>query len=172
MDSFCEYLVKMRHTLKSYLALTLIWLTAFALIFIVVLMTLKNPSMMGIVVIAVAGIFYGAVKLAQRFDIEYEMIAVNKDLDIDKIIAKSSRKRMITVHLDKVEEYGKYTPENTAALNNMNFNFKIKCANADDEAEYIVYRHPKKGLSLVIFAVNEELSTELKKYIPKTLIRK
>ena len=172
MDSFCEYLIKMRKTLKEHLIVALIWITAFFLTFVVVDMALKNPAVWGIIVIAVVGLFYGALKLSALFNVEYEMIAVNRDLDIDKITAKSSRKRMITVHLDKIEEYGEYNQRALEHLKSKKFDFKIICANPEDKASYLIYRHPKKGLSLVVFAVSDNLESEVLKSVPRMLIIK
>jgi hypothetical protein len=172
MESFYEYLIKIRHTVKERLLVALIWISAFFLTYLVVSYALGNPAFLGVIVLFIAGILYGANKLARLFDIEYEMIVVNKDLDVDKIIAKSSRKRMITVKLDKVDEYGEYTLDAAKALNGRKFDFKIVCANPDDKSAYVIYKHPNKGLALVVFAVNERLEAEVLKSVPRIVVKK
>ena len=51
----------------------------------------------------VIGVFYYAYKLIKNSSIEYEYILTNNELDIDKIIAKSARKRMLTVNFREIE---------------------------------------------------------------------
>ncbi len=172
MESYCEYLVRKRQSPINYVLITLVWVAAFILTFFVILLANKFTALFGILIVAIAGIFYGAFRLVQLFDIEYEMIAVNKDLDIDKITAKRSRKRMITVHLDKIDEYGEYNETSAGKLKVKNFDFKLNCANEGDKAAYIIYRHPKKGLALVVIPLSEKLEKEILKYIPRILINK
>lgn len=172
MESYCEYLTKKRLEAKNYLLIVLIWLAAFALVYGVIWLSALILFVKTFAVIIIAGILYGAFRLVQLMDIEYEMIAVNRDLDIDKIIAKRSRKRMLTVHLDKIEEYGKYSENVAARLANRSFEFKINCANQGDDAAYMVYRHPKKGLCFVVIPVNEKLEKEILKSVPKMVISK
>lgn len=172
MESYCEYLVRKRQSPINYVLITLVWVAAFILTFFVILLANKFTALFGILIVAIAGIFYGAFRLVQLFDIEYEMIAVNKDLDIDKITAKRSRKRMITVHLDKIDEYGEYNETSAEKLKVKNFDFKLNCANEGDKAAYIIYRHPKKGLALVVIPLSEKLEKEILKYIPRILINK
>ena len=172
MESFYEYLIKIRHGAKERTLVVLIWVAAFLLTYGVVTYALGNPAVLGVFVLLIAGIFYGATKLSRMLDIEYEMIVVNKDLDVDKIIAKSSRKRMITVKLDKVEEYGYFSEENAQTLSAKKFDFKIFCANKDDKAAYVVYKHPNKGRCLVVFAVDDRLETEVLKSVPRIVVKK
>ena len=172
MESYCEYLIRKRQSGKNYFVITLIWLAAFLAVYGIFILSNKLPGLFGIIIIAIAGIFYGAFRLVQLFDIEYEMIAVNRDLDIDKITAKRSRKRMITVHLDKVEQYGEYNEQTAKKLENRSFDFKINCANPGDKSAYIVYRHPKKGMSLVIIALSDKLEKEILKSVPRTVVSK
>lgn len=172
MDSFCEHLIKMRLTKKDYLLTALIWVAAFVLLYIAVLLALNYITLMGIIILLAAGIFYGAVKLTQRFAVEYEAIVVNRDMDVDKIIAKSSRKRVVSVKLSDVEEYGNYDAAAVNALKNRKFDFEIFCLNEGEEGRYLIYRHPKKGICLVVLQANERLEAEMLKSIPRIVIKK
>ncbi len=167
MDIFCEQLIKIRKTAKDYAFSVLIWLAAFVLVFVLVLLSRIYAAFMGILLLVAVGIIYGAFKLVSLLSIEYEYIVVNRDLDIDKITAKSSRKRMVSVKLNEVEDYGEYDDAAKAKLANRNFDGKFICCNADDSAKYLVVRHAKKGLLLVVIAANERTETEMLKSIPR-----
>ncbi len=168
MDIFCEQLIKIRKTPKEYAVVSLIWLAAFSLVYLLVLASLKFPFLMAVLLLAVFGVFYGAVQLSKRLSIEYEYIVVNRDLDVDKIIAKSSRKRLVNVKLGEVEEFGCYDETAKARLNNRNFDVRFFCCNVGDEAEYMVFHHAKKGLVLLVLAMNERTRGEVLKSIPRT----
>ncbi|MDO4618757.1 MAG: hypothetical protein Q4B31_04455 [Clostridia bacterium] len=49
------------------------------------------------------GIFYFAYRLIKNSSIEFEYALTNEELDVDKIMAASSRKRMITVNCREIE---------------------------------------------------------------------
>ncbi|NLP45728.1 MAG: hypothetical protein GX347_01630 [Epulopiscium sp.] len=49
------------------------------------------------------GVGYGAYWLFQRFNVEYEYIFTNGELDIDQIFNKSRRKRALTVNVKQFE---------------------------------------------------------------------
>ncbi len=171
-DSIYEQLIKIQPTKKDWLLTAGIWVGAFALIYGAVLTALRTPALLGLMIMAIILIFWGAIKLAARLNIEYEAIIVNNEMDIDKIIAKSSRKRMVTIKLNAVEEYGAFNKQAATKLANKNFDFKLYCSNPSSEAVYLVYRHPKKGLCLVVIEKGERLETELLRSVPRTVVVK
>jgi hypothetical protein len=167
MDSICEQLIKIKKTIKEHALLTLIWVAAFALVYILVWLSLKYVSLMGLIIIASFGVFYGAAQLSKRLSVEYEYIFVNNYMDIDKIIGKSSRKRMVSIKLNEVEQFGVYDDSAKAKFASRNFDAKFICCNADDEANYLVVRHAKKGLILIVVAFNQRSKDAALKFIPK-----
>lgn len=167
MDIFCEQLIKIRKTAKDYTFITLIWVAAAALVYILVLLSRVYAAFMSILLLAAVGVIYGAFKLVSLLSIEYEYIVVNRDLDVDKITAKSSRKRMVSIKLNEVEAYGAYDEAAKAKLQNRTFDARFICCNPDDPATYLVVRHAKKGLVLVVLSMNERTETEVLKSIPR-----
>ncbi len=49
--------------------------------------------------LAIAGVWYGVYYILNSKSVEYEYIVINNNLDIDKIIAKKTRKRLISVDI-------------------------------------------------------------------------
>ncbi|MCR4780032.1 MAG: DUF6106 family protein [Ruminiclostridium sp.] len=101
MDRFSEQLIKKEATGRDmfirglYIAAAMALLagTAFLLLYF------------GLAALAIAGaVIWGLVWLLQGTSVEYEYIVTNDDLDIDKIIGRRKRKRLITVSLSKVQE--------------------------------------------------------------------
>lgn len=105
MDRFSEQLIKKEATGKDMFIRGLDIATAMALIFALVFAF----AYIGIVSVAVAAaVIWGCVWLLQGTTVEYEYIVTNDDLDIDKIIGKRKRKRLVTVSLKTVTEIGEY----------------------------------------------------------------
>ena len=167
MDNISEQLVKIKKTPNQAVFTVLIWVLAFLVVYALVSIGLKIANIFMFMVLLAVGAIYGAFKLTKMFDVEYEYIVVNRDMDIDKITAKSSRKRMVSVKLAEVQEFGLLTESKANAFKNKNFDQRFVCCNPDDEIYYMVYKHPKKGLVLIMLAMNEKTLTEASKSIPK-----
>ena len=93
MDFFCEYMVKHKKTAKDNIivagsVILGVILSAAAVLFLV-------RYIAAIAALIVVGIWYGAAYLIRSTDVEYEYILTNSMLDIDKIMSKKVRKRVV-----------------------------------------------------------------------------
>ncbi len=170
MDNISEQLIKINKTGKDHAKLALIWCGAFVVVFLLVWLALNYSSFIGFFFLFIAGTMFGAYKLSSMLEIEYEYIVVNHDMDIDKIVAKSNRKRLVSVKLNEVQEFGIYDKERAKKLANRNFDDRFFCCNDYDEAYYLTVKHPKKGMILVVAAMNDRTRTEALKSIPRTAV--
>lgn len=170
MDNISEQLVKINKTPKDLFLAGSIWVAAFVLVFCFVLFGLKNPAFFSLLFLLCIGVIFGAYKLSKMLNVEYEYIVINRDLDIDKITAESSRKRIVSIKLNEVSDFGEFTAEKAAQLANRHFDEKFICCNQGDNAQYLIYKHPKKGMVLLVVAMNERTKSEALKSIPRTVI--
>ncbi len=93
-DTFIEQLVKQRQTTSNLLKKCgLIVLTVLS-VFLVLLMPVLLPLPVLLIVLDVF--------LIKRMDLEFEYSYFNGDLDIDKIMAKQSRKRVFSTDMESV----------------------------------------------------------------------
>ena len=114
------------------------------------------------------GTVWGAWHLMQGTFIEYEYIITNNELDIDKIMARKKRKRLITIKLDKTEDWGEYAEG------------KGKGAGTTVEAHdcgyknlwYIMSNHEKYGKIVVFFSPNRAVLEAVNKSVPYSLRKK
>lgn len=104
MDIFCEHIVKKSKTLKDRVKQVGIILLA---ILLIELLLVFNSMLFGFGFLLIFGVIYGAIFLYKKTNIEYEYILTNSILDIDKIFAKSSRKRVESIDFKSVEVFGK-----------------------------------------------------------------
>lgn len=101
MDIFCEHMVRHKKNSKDYLIMGLIVICA---IFVsTAAFVLLFPILMGLEIFAMLAIWYGAYVLIGRTNIEYEYILTNGVLDIDKIMSKKARKRVISIDFKNIE---------------------------------------------------------------------
>ena len=102
MDLFMEHLVQHKRTGKDLLIMIGIIAGAGILLSLSTIMLLF-PATAGIWLITAVAIVFFAILLIKRTSVEYEYILTNNELDIDRINAKSNRKRLITVNFSDIE---------------------------------------------------------------------
>ena len=170
MDTFFEQIVAIRRTAKSLLAVLGIWVGFFVVSLAILFLTRIVPflsALLGFVVMVIILLGYIAFKLTKKFSIEYEYIITNGCFDIDKIIARSSRKRMMSFEISTVEAIEKYNPN---SMPTREFKEKLFACNSDDQnAYYMIISEEGKGTRLLVFAPDERIKVAVKKFLPKYL---
>ena len=160
MDTFFEQIITIRKKASAVLAVLGIWILAL----IICAALLLYPLLGMLTGILVLGILYGAYKLSAKFNIEYEYIITNGTFDVDKIINRSSRKRMLSIELGTVSRIEKYNP---GLINNVSKENLIFACNDTDEAYLLVAEKEGKGATYLVFAPDERLRGAIVKFIPK-----
>lgn len=125
------------------------------------------PYIRTIALLFIAGLVYGSYYLITSFAIEYEYSITNGEMDMDKIIAKRKRSRIITVKLREIESIGKYSKNEHE---NKRYDTKLfVCADEHDPQNswYMTLRHNKMQHTLVVFTPDEKVLKNIRKYIPK-----
>lgn len=166
MDNFAEQLVKKNETSAEKTKRTLITVIGIVgtVIFIAFgLLMLGNPvlSLLGFLLAVGAG--YLTFNNIQSSYVEYEYTFTNGELDIDKIIAKKKRKSLISVEVSKFTAFGRYSedldePENMTVV-----------ISSDDIASheyYADFQHEDYGLTRLVFAPDERMTGNIKKFLP------
>lgn len=166
MDVIVEYIVKRKNTGKD-LALQILTVIA-ALMLFLLLMTaaFAFPTAMPILFALACGSLYGGYYLFTSQNVEYEYIFVNGEMDIDKIIARRKRKRLVTVKARSFESFGIYKAGEHANVQYANRIYA--CGDLRDPGNfYAVMNHPKLGRTLLVFSPNDRILNALKTYIPR-----
>lgn len=108
MDRFSEQLVTKQATGKD-MFLRGLYIAAAMLLVGVFIFFLGAFGLWVFALVFSAAVVWALVWLLQGTSVEYEYIVTNDDLDIDKIIGRRKRKRLITVSLRTVKELSEYT---------------------------------------------------------------
>ena len=140
-DVYMEYLVKHKNTGKAKAAVIAIYAGAGVLTIVMGMLIMAFAYVLAgtgisqfsfsIGFVLVAFMWYFAIFFSKKFNIEYEYIFTNShesgsSLDIDKIMSKSQRKRMVTVDLKEIGI----------------------CANIKDDKNNSAYKHQTEGLKV------------------------
>ncbi|MBQ3817032.1 MAG: hypothetical protein II802_02020 [Clostridia bacterium] len=164
MDTFFEQIVPVKKTANQIFAVIGIWLLA-VLISILAVFLLGLDILATITLFIIFGAFYGAYKLSGRFNLEYEYILTNGTFDVDKIMSKSSRKRLLTFELSSVTRLEKFNPvrEETG-----NFETKIIACDKSDENAYTLVASKQGGGNIyLVLAPDERMRQAMIKFIPR-----
>ena len=166
MDFFTEVIIKQKKSPLVYLA-TLGMILATLVVWAFSLTLMGVPALSGIVGLLDIGIVYLSYYVISGFNIEYEYIATNTDIDIDKIVNRRKRKRIISLRLSEIDTLAPIE-------NDRNNSGETKVINAarsknDPDAYYIITS--KNGQKTkIIFNPNEKMIENAKKFYPERVI--
>ena len=160
MDVFCEYIVNVK---KNPVELTI---SALGIILAVILLGFSLfflfTPFSSFVLLIDAGVVYGAYILITHFNVEYEYILTNGDIDIDKIIAKRKRKRVLSFSTKEFEIVAPYKQgenyTNVLDLGTRNY----------ENAYYAVFSKDGQKKTLV-FNPPQKMIEAMKTYSPRTV---
>ena len=158
MDTFVEQIVTIKRTVKTHLAYICISIAA------ILLMVVSYFLFSSLFIAVDALIVFVAYKLYSMLNIEYEYIITNSTMDIDKIIAKSSRKRIVSFDLTAVLRIEKFTgilPSDIAK------NCFFACNEKDENAYLLVYKSEGKPQQAFVFAPDDRMISGMKNFLPR-----
>lgn len=167
MDVFVEHMVKRRPTGKD-IALMILYVVLAAIIFVFGVFfsgALLGPFSFVGAFVGVAALF-GAYYLISNMSIEYEYIVTNGEIDVDKIMAKRRRKRLLTANARTFESFGPYRAEDHAEKEYSSRVYACESMEANT-SYYAVFTHAKLGKTLLVFTPDDRVLDALKKYIPR-----
>ena len=162
MDTFFEQIVKIKLSVKVKALIALIFVADFIIVSLVLLFAPAN--MVPFVFLIIVGVVYGSYKLISQASIEYEYIFINGDLDIDKIIAKSSRKRIVSVKCSEVEKFGVYTGQQASSSVKKTY---FLCNIDSENMMYMIVPNRAEGMVMIVFAPDERVREAISKAVPR-----
>lgn len=164
MDTFFEQIVALKKNGKTVAAFVGIWFAALLLCFLAFMFSGYIGS---IFILVIAGVIYCAFRLSGNLNIEYEYILTNGIFDIDKIVNKSSRKRLLSFNLSNVSYVGKFNSD-TFSVNNINpKNVVFATDKNNDDVYFLIFEKSGDGAGYLVFSPNEKMKPAISKFLPK-----
>lgn len=103
--------------------------------------------------------------------VEYEYSFTNGALDVDKIMGKRRRKRLVETDQHKITLMAPYTAEYENEATSYNIKTKYDCAALSNSAEnwFIIFEERDGGYGFLVFRPTERLIEAMKTYLKKKL---
>lgn len=162
MDTFIEQIVAKRKGGKEIgiILLTVIFGTVF--LFALTMLMMTQTLLVSLIPFVWIGVIAGAWWIITQQNVEFEYCITNGDIDIDVIISRRRRKRIVSVRGSKIEDAGKYRPEQWQNRKIDRFVMTASSLNAEN-LRYFTYHSKKRGYTVVVFEPNERVSDEFRK---------
>jgi len=164
---FKEYLIKKKKGKKETFFTVLIYLAAFV-ISVIALLLLFNPMFGGIWLLMIVGIFFGAHKLSTKFNREYEYVLTKDVVDIDVIYNATSRKRLISFSVHEVEKI--IPAKDRDSSDDKSYKKVIDATTNTKDADVYSVILEKDGKVLVNFEPPYAMLEIMKKYEPRKVV--
>jgi len=167
MDVFLEKIVARR---KGMADVFIIWgIVVGGLILILLSISTELLARLGLGPIIAAGIIYLAYRLITTRNIEYEYIVTNGDLDIDKIISKRKRKRVLSASCKDFEILARvqsqhFNQDVQSIQKKIDASSHIKSPNA-----FFAVLNYKGERTVVIFEPDSKMIDNFKLFIPRKI---
>lgn len=165
MDTYNEQIVSKGSASSDKLQkASIIALTLVFCIFLFFFVSYLLSILMGLLVAGLA--FYGGYFLITGLECEYEYIVTNGELDIDKIIGRRKRKRLVSIKAHDFTGFGQYmnAPNLTGTETRIIANDGIL-----DTSYYADFNISTLGQTRLIFSPNQKIIDGLTPYLPRNL---
>ena len=180
MDIFLEEMVKRKKNKSDFLMIFLIGWASVALSLAVIMLAIIVPSispMIGYILsiispVMVIFIWYFAYRFYLKFNIEYEYSMINSNLDIDKIISKRDRKRVISIDVKDAQFIACVDDaENNYIYKNLPQGVELlNCGSGTDERmTYFIDCYISGKRKIVLFQPTEKMVDALRKFNAKAV---
>ncbi len=169
LDMYAEYIVKRRTDVKTSLLKILIILASAILMYFAIILV-QAFQLIFIMPACVALIAWVGYRAYLMLSVEYEYIVTNGELDIDRIIARRGRKRMINIKTNAYELIAPYDDEHRAAYEQGEFAKTIDARSCQDAESWFVIADVRDvGRVRVLFEPTPKMLTIFSDYLPRQM---
>lgn len=169
MDIFHEFIVKKKNTAKDYLLVVGIFAAALVLTMVLFTLSMMIKGAGGIGLVLIFALWWGVKVLVGMRSVEYEYILTNNELDVDKIMGRRGRKRLLTVNFREIDRCASIHDEKYSYEYNNSANRSVLNYAGDMEAQRVYFVDFSKDAAptRLIFQPNERILQGLKQANPR-----
>lgn len=158
-DVFLECLVKKKVT-PAFMALKVLYFTLGIIIFMVSFMFIGSQFFGPFALLVGVGAIYFAWYLSTSLNVEFEYIFTNGEIDVDKIMAKRKRKRLVTVKVSGFNEFDVYKPA-AHDLSKYEVKYDVAVAPNEEGTYYATFSNKEGKRCILIFTPDERVLTAI-----------
>ncbi len=167
LDMYAEYIVKKKTDFKTSLIKAGIVLASVVLMYIALLLTQQVVIIMPASVALVA---WAGYHVYIQFNVEYEYIVTNGELDIDRIVARRGRRRIINVKTNAYELIAPYDDAHRAAYEQGEFKKTIDARSGPNaEGWFVIANHRDQGRIRILFEPTPKMLKIFSEYLPRQM---
>lgn len=133
------------------------------------MMSTMGRHFSSILFLAIAAVFYFAYNLATARNIEYEYSMVNHEIDIDKIANQKRRKRLTTVNVKNLEEFGRKckNPRCEQLMSDVSVKKIYACEDKNAEDTFYAVYFEDGVRKMILFTPKTEIVDLIVKFNPR-----
>ena len=167
LDMYAEYIVKKKSDFKSSILKALIVLASALLMYLALILTQNVIIIMPASVALIGWLGYHAFI---QFNVEYEYIVTNGELDIDRIVARRGRRRLINVKTNAYELIAPYDDEHRQAYESGEFKKTIDARSGPQaDAWFVMANHKDQGRVRILFEPTPKMLKIFSDYLPRQM---
>lgn len=172
-DVFIEHMVKRRSDGRQIAVKLLIVVAAIVALLALFVLLSYVQSLFSLMPLFIAGVVWGAWLLIRRRNLEFEYIVTNGELDVDKIIARRSRKRLVNVDCRKFDILAPMAQEYRNEYESSSITKKIDASSSplSDKRWFAVFSDKDNARTLLVFEPNEKMLDVFRRLIPRKMPR-
>ena len=167
MDFFNEHIVKAHKRPLDYLIILGTFVAAYLLISIILTFRGFIESLM---LLEIAGVIYGVYWVITSTSVEFEYSLTNDLFDVDKIIAKKRRKRVVSINARSFEYLAPVADKYADVFNDKSIVKRIDASSRKLTARHcfaIFYLNGEK--TLLVFEPTDKMLEKFKTTVPRSL---
>ena len=165
-DMYSEKLVRRSPSGKIIALKLAIACVTMLLGYIVFFIFCSSMSLIGFMPAAVAAIIFLGWKAFTFFNVEYEYTVTNGSIDVDKIVARKSRKQLVSVSAKNIEILAPYTKEYMPKYEEGTFTATIDARSSEKSEGWFVVGQSKTGRVRILFEPSERMLYIFERNIP------
>lgn len=170
MDVFMEQVVEKTPTSRDKMLELWVKVSAFALAFGLVLASIAFfPYIAPLALFVGCAAVWLAFRLSKKLVVEYEYAFTNGELDVDKIIGKSKRKRLCSVQIGTITSFGIWNDDMEVEADST---MVIASDNSGTLDEYFMdFKYKDYGDTTLFFSPNAKMLELIVPYLPREIKR-
>lgn len=161
-DNFIEQIVECRPPKSAGLVKALL-IVMCVVSFVFLLIPYVGAFLTAIVIVVTIFVF-------RRYNYEYEYAYLDGELDVDKIIAKSKRKRMASFDFKRVELVAPLGSQEDLRLEHNKYRTYNYTSNMPEARVYVAYTMKDNEMVKLLFEPNDRLLKELQYIAPRKVV--
>lgn len=169
MDFFNEWIVKRRKTAQDYMSVAITVMVTCMVLYGIMLQFMAYKFVYFIPV-EIAVVLFIAYKIIVSMNVEYEYSVTNGDIDVDRVISKKRRKRMVSVKLRNVEYFAPFEGEHIRVAEDTSIRRIIDASSSLDapRLHFVIYYNNSEK-TLLLFEPTDEMIENFSHYVPRSL---